>query len=136
MMILSIFNNFWKIRIFSRTFLGFKKVLADLAASDWWRYCKARYDVEFREIEGNGRKFCKIELSNSIISNIFLQCIGSSCCVFYHEGIDPADICSAVYIPYNGYMLHMYCLPYTCMYTRQLLNYCQSLTSIEFFLCM
>ena len=35
---------------------------------EWWRYCKALCDVKLRQIEGNGKKFRHIELSNSVIS--------------------------------------------------------------------
>ena len=41
-----------------------RKFLADFAVCDWWHYCKALCDVKFRQIEGKGRKFCQIELSN------------------------------------------------------------------------
>ena len=41
------------------------KVLADFAVCDWWRYCKALYDVKFRQIEGIVWKFLHIELSNT-----------------------------------------------------------------------
>ena len=41
---------------------------------EWWRYCKALCDVMFSQKEGNCRKFSHIELSNSFISKIFLQC--------------------------------------------------------------
>ena len=32
-----------------------------------FRYCKALYDVKFRQIEGNGQKFSPIKLSNSVV---------------------------------------------------------------------
>ena len=41
-----------------------RKGSADLAVCDWWRYCIALCDVKFSQIEGNGRKFRHIELSN------------------------------------------------------------------------
>ena len=39
----------------------FRKVLADFAVFDRWRYCKVLYEVNFSQIEGNGRKFRHIE---------------------------------------------------------------------------
>ena len=48
-----------------------RKVLADFTVCDWWRNCKALCDINFRQIEGKGQKFSYIELSNSIISEIF-----------------------------------------------------------------
>ena len=36
-------------------------------------YCKALGDVKFSKIEGNGRKFRHIQISNSFISLIFYQ---------------------------------------------------------------
>ena len=55
-----------------------RKVLADFAVCDVWRYCKAFWDVIFLKIEGNGWKFRHIlytvQLSNSVISWIFEQC--------------------------------------------------------------
>ena len=48
-----------------------RKVLADFAICDWWRYCKALCDVNFSQIEENGRTFFHIELSNRIISYTF-----------------------------------------------------------------
>ena len=39
----------------------YRKVWADFAVWDWWRYCKAR---KLSQIEGNGRKFSHIEQSN------------------------------------------------------------------------
>ena len=41
-----------------------REVLEDFAVFDWWRFCKALCDVKFRKIEGNGRKFHQIKLSN------------------------------------------------------------------------
>ena len=37
----------------------------DFAVSDWWRYCKSVCNVKFRQIEGNSRTFCNIELRNT-----------------------------------------------------------------------
>ena len=48
-----------------------RKVLADFTVCDWWRNCKALCYIKFRQIEGKGQKFSYIELSNSIISEIF-----------------------------------------------------------------
>ena len=48
------------------------KVLADFAVCDWWRCCKALCDVKFSQIEGKGRQFSHIELSNGVISFKFL----------------------------------------------------------------
>ena len=45
-----------------------RKGWADCAVCDWWRYCKALCDVKFSQMEGNGRKFRHIQLSNSVIS--------------------------------------------------------------------
>ena len=42
-----------------------------LYVCNWWRYCKARCDIKFSQIEGNGRTFSHIELNNSVISKIF-----------------------------------------------------------------
>ena len=49
-----------------------RKGSADLAVCDWWRYCIALCDVKFSQIEGNGRKFRHIELSNKKISRNLL----------------------------------------------------------------
>ena len=48
-----------------------RKVLADFAVCDWWRYRNALGDVKFSLIEGNGRKFSPIDISNSILKSIF-----------------------------------------------------------------
>ena len=50
-----------------------RKVLAEFAVCNWWRYCKAVCDVKFSQIEGNGKKCRRIELSNSVIRLIFLK---------------------------------------------------------------
>ena len=57
--------NFSLPRLFLNTV---RKVLADLAIFDTWLYCKALWEVKFRQIERNGRTFRHIELSNSVIS--------------------------------------------------------------------
>ena len=49
-------------RLYSCSLYTVRKVLADLAVFDWWRYCKALCDVKFLQIEGNGRKFSHREL--------------------------------------------------------------------------
>ena len=51
-----------------------RKVLGDFAVCDVLSYCKALCDVQFRQIEGNGRTFRHILLSNGVISLIFCQC--------------------------------------------------------------
>ena len=38
---------------------------------DWWHFYFALCEVKFRQIEGNLRKFCLIELSISVICLIF-----------------------------------------------------------------
>ena len=50
-----------------------RKVLADFAVCDWWRYCKALCDEKFCQIAGNGRKFSHIELSNKESSVKFFK---------------------------------------------------------------
>ena len=59
--------NFSLPRLFLNTV---RKVLADLAIFDTYKknYCKALWEVMFRQIERNGRTFRHIELSNSVIS--------------------------------------------------------------------
>ena len=51
-----------------KVFYTVRNVLVDFSVCDWWRYCKALCDVKFRKIEGNGRTFRHIKLSNSVIS--------------------------------------------------------------------
>ena len=52
-----------------------RKVCADFAVYDLWRYCKDLCDVKFSQIEGNGRKFCRIELSYRESSDKFSNSI-------------------------------------------------------------
>ena len=49
-----------------------RKVLADFALCNVWRYCKALCDVRFSQVEENGRKFRHIELSKSVYQINFL----------------------------------------------------------------
>ena len=44
-----------------------EKILVDFAVYDWWRFCKALCDVKFRQLEGKGRTFRHIEVSNSVM---------------------------------------------------------------------
>ena len=51
--------SFKKLVIYTNTV--HRKVLADLGVFDWWHYCKALWDVKFRQIEGNGPKLRHIQ---------------------------------------------------------------------------
>ena len=59
-----------------------RKVFADFAVFDWGRYCKTLCDVKFRQIEGNGRKFCHIELSNSVKFSNSAR-VNVACCLIF-----------------------------------------------------
>ena len=48
-----------------------RKVLADFAVCDWWRYYKALCDVKFSQMKGNCRKIRHKELSNDVLRQIF-----------------------------------------------------------------
>ena len=59
-----------------------RKVLADFAVCDVLCYCKALWDVTFRQIEGNGRKFRHIELSNSVKFSNSAR-VNVACCLIF-----------------------------------------------------
>ena len=48
---------FTAMHIDSTTAYTVRTVLADFAVCDWWRYCKALFNVKFSQMEENGRKF-------------------------------------------------------------------------------
>ena len=48
-----------------------RKVMVDFAECDWWRNCRALYDVKFSQIEGNGRNF--VTQSEAIASSVKLS---------------------------------------------------------------
>ena len=57
-------QDFRSVFLLLKTCYTVRKVLADFAVCD---YCKALCDEKFSQIEGNGRKFRHLELSNSVI---------------------------------------------------------------------